>query len=56
MIGVSCLILGVAIGYFILKSALKKQSEKIVGDANKEAENIKEGVVSPYSYNYKERP
>jgi hypothetical protein len=22
---------------------------------NKEAENIKEGVVSPYSYNYKER-
>ncbi len=35
------LVIGVVVGFFILKASLKKQSQKIVSDAKKEAENIK---------------
>jgi ribonuclease Y len=38
---VSALIIGVVVGYFILKASLKKQSQKMISDAKKEAENIK---------------
>ena len=38
---VSALIIGVVVGYFILKASLKKQSQRIISDAKKEAENIK---------------
>ena len=38
---VSALIIGVVVGYFILKASLKKQSQKTISDAKKEAENIK---------------
>lgn len=38
---VSALVIGVVVGYFILKASLKKQSKKMISDAKKEAENIK---------------
>lgn len=38
---VSALVIGAVVGYFILKSSLKKQSKKIIAEAKKEAENIK---------------
>lgn len=38
---VSALVIGVVVGYFIMKASLKKQSKKMISDAKKEAENIK---------------
>jgi ribonuclease Y len=42
---VSALVIGVVVGYFILKATLKKQAQKVIGDANKEAENIKKDKI-----------